>query len=61
MNEECFNLNYIPNPVLESIINVAWVSEFTYENFQDKFTNGELLNDCIDILILDPISIDKCE
>jgi hypothetical protein len=23
MNEECFNLNYIPNPVLESIINVA--------------------------------------
>ncbi|KAK2447436.1 putative terpene synthase [Trifolium repens] len=61
MNEECFNLNYIPNPVLESIINVARVSEFTYENFQDKFTNGELLKDCIDILILDPISIDKCE
>ncbi|XP_045830739.1 alpha-copaene synthase-like [Trifolium pratense] len=61
MNEECLNLDSIPNPVLETIINVARVSEFTYENFQDKFTNGELLKECVDILILDPISIEKCE
>ncbi|CAJ2655848.1 unnamed protein product [Trifolium pratense] len=60
MNEECLNLD-IPSPVLESILNVARASEFVYENFQDKYTNGELMKDSIDILILDPISIEKCE
>jgi valencene/7-epi-alpha-selinene synthase len=61
MNEECLNLDNIPSPVLESIINIARVSEFMYENFEDKYTNGELLKDYIDLLILDPISIEKCE
>ncbi|RHN59006.1 putative lyase [Medicago truncatula] len=57
MNEECLKLDCIPSPVVESIVNVARVAEFTYENFEDKYTNGELLKDYIVKLILKPISI----
>jgi valencene/7-epi-alpha-selinene synthase len=61
MNEECLNLDFIPNPVLQTIINVARGCRFMYDNFADKYTNSELLKDYIVRLILDPISIEKCE
>ncbi|XP_045827383.1 alpha-copaene synthase-like [Trifolium pratense] len=60
MNEECLNLNSIPNPVLETIINFARGCGFMYVDYADKYTNAELLKDYIVKLILDPISIEKC-
>ncbi|AES66815.2 terpene synthase family, metal-binding domain protein [Medicago truncatula] len=56
INEEFLKLDYIPNPVLECILNVARITEFTYENYEDKYTNGELLKDYVVALLIDPIS-----
>ncbi|AES66808.1 putative lyase [Medicago truncatula] len=61
MNEECLKLDNIPRPVLEFIMNVARVTEFAYENFEDKYTKPELLKDYIVALLVDPISIELSE
>ncbi|XP_027342918.1 probable terpene synthase 2 [Abrus precatorius] len=57
INEEYLKLNDIPKFVLDCVVNLARMSEFTYENHQDKFTNGELLTDCVSSLLVDPICI----
>ncbi|XP_061341817.1 (-)-germacrene D synthase-like [Gastrolobium bilobum] len=61
INEECLKLGRIPKPVLDCILNVARITEFTYANFEDKYTNGELLKDYVVALLVDPISIDQHE
>ncbi|KAK2371273.1 putative terpene synthase [Trifolium repens] len=61
INEECLNLDRIPRAVLDCILNVARVTEFTYENYEDKYTNGELLKDYVVALLVDPISIEQHE
>jgi (-)-germacrene D synthase len=61
MNEECLKLHHIPRPVLECILNVVRVIDFTYEDFEDKYTNPDLLKDYIVALLVDPISIEQCE
>lgn len=59
INEECLKSDGIQiRPVLDCILNVARVTEFTYENYEDKYTNGELLKDYIVKLLVDPISIE---
>ncbi|KAL2331533.1 hypothetical protein Fmac_019114 [Flemingia macrophylla] len=58
INEECLKLECIPKPVLDCILNVARITELTYENFEDKYTNGELLKDYIVALLVDPINIE---
>jgi len=60
MNEVCLKIENIPRPVLEIILNVARVTEFTYENFEDKYTKAELMKDYIVALLVDPISIKQC-
>ncbi|MED6207217.1 hypothetical protein PIB30_033721 [Stylosanthes scabra] len=47
----------IPEPVIDFIVNLARASEFMYANFEDKYTNCELLNDYIVALFLDPIDM----
>jgi (-)-germacrene D synthase len=61
INEECLKLDYIPKPVLECILNVVRITEFTYENYEDKYTNGELLKDYVVALLIDPISMEQHE
>ncbi|XP_027342115.1 probable terpene synthase 2 [Abrus precatorius] len=55
INEECLESNHIPRPVLECILNLGRVTEFTYDNFMDKYTNAELLK----VHVVDPISIEQ--
>ena len=56
INEECLKLEHmIPRAMLEIIVNVARVSELFYENFEDRFTNGELLKDYVVAQLVDPI------
>ncbi|GAU26345.1 hypothetical protein TSUD_101780, partial [Trifolium subterraneum] len=59
INEECLKLDKIPRSVLDCILNVARVTEFTYENYEDKYTNAELLKDYVVALLVDPISIEQ--
>ncbi|KAK7324636.1 hypothetical protein VNO77_28359 [Canavalia gladiata] len=61
INEECLKSDCIPKPVLECILNLWRITEFTYENFEDKYTNGELLKDHVAALLVDPISIELNE
>lgn len=61
INEECLKLESIPRSVLDCILNVARVTEFTYENYEDKYTNGELLKDYVVQLLIDPITIEQNE
>ncbi|CAL5200777.1 unnamed protein product [Lathyrus oleraceus] len=61
INEECLMLRSIPRSVLDCIVNVARVTEFTYENYEDKYTNGELLKDYVVQLLIDPITIEQNE
>nr|KYP35453.1 (+)-delta-cadinene synthase isozyme A [Cajanus cajan] len=61
INEECLKSKCIPKPVLDCILNVARITELTYENFKDKYTNGKLLKDYIVALLVDPISIEQHE
>jgi len=55
INEELLNLNDIPKIALDCVVNFACMSELSYENHQDKFTNGELLKDCVSSLLVDPV------
>ncbi|XLS68731.1 hypothetical protein HN51_019754 [Arachis hypogaea] len=58
INEVCLNPNnHIPKAVLECIVNLGRISEFTYANFQDRFTNGEFMKERVSELLLDPITI----
>ncbi|MED6186493.1 hypothetical protein PIB30_067180 [Stylosanthes scabra] len=58
INEECLKpKNDIPKAVIECIVNLGRISEFTYANFQDRFTNGEFMKECVSELLLDPITI----
>ncbi|QHN95861.1 putative sesquiterpene synthase [Arachis hypogaea] len=58
MNEEYLKLTEeIPRPILDCIVNLARICEFIYANFEDKYTNCELLNDHIMALLLDPIVV----
>ncbi|XP_016171890.1 probable sesquiterpene synthase isoform X1 [Arachis ipaensis] len=58
MNEEYLKLTEeIPRPILDCIVNLARICEFIYANFEDKYTNCELLNDDIMALLLDPIIV----
>ncbi|XP_020964044.1 alpha-copaene synthase-like [Arachis ipaensis] len=58
INEECLNSHdIIPKPVINCILNLARTSEMVYENFEDKYTNNQLLKDHIAALLLDPIVI----
>lgn len=61
INEECLKIENIPRPVLEIIFNVARVTEFTYENFEDKYTKAELMKDYIVAVLIDPIRIEQCK
>ncbi|KAK7272468.1 hypothetical protein RJT34_29079 [Clitoria ternatea] len=58
INEECLKLNDIPRSLLDFIVNFARISEITYENHLDRFTNGKLWKDYISSLLLVPICID---
>ncbi|MED6123095.1 hypothetical protein PIB30_046056 [Stylosanthes scabra] len=53
--EEYLKSNNIPRPVFDFIVNFGRISEFTYSNFEDKYTNVELLRDYVVELLLDPI------
>ncbi|MED6167492.1 hypothetical protein PIB30_003463 [Stylosanthes scabra] len=57
INEECLVTKNIPKPVLDCVLNLARIIEFTYANFEDKYTHGELLKDYVVALLLDPVSI----
>ncbi|XP_020964635.1 (-)-germacrene D synthase-like isoform X2 [Arachis ipaensis] len=57
VNEAYLNSHDIPKHVLDSIVNLARISEFMYENFEDKYTNNELLKNYVATLFLDPIVI----
>ncbi|KAJ1384009.1 Terpenoid cyclases/protein prenyltransferase alpha-alpha toroid [Sesbania bispinosa] len=57
INEECLKPNDIPKFVHDCVINFARICEFLYEDQEDKYTNGELLKDCISSLLIDPICI----
>ena len=61
INKECLELDFIPKSVLECMVNVARVTKFTYEDYKDKYTNGELLKDHIIALLIDPIRIEQPE
>lgn len=36
-----------------------YITEFTYENFEDKYTDGKLLKDYVVALLVDPTSIEQ--
>ncbi|KAL1299345.1 hypothetical protein HN51_043789 [Arachis hypogaea] len=58
MNEEYLKLTEkIPRSILDCIVNLARICEFLYADFEDKYTNCELLNDHIMALLLDPIIV----
>nr|KYP35890.1 (+)-delta-cadinene synthase isozyme C2 [Cajanus cajan] len=61
INEEYLNSYNIPKSVLDCVANFARMSEFSYENRQDKFTNGELLKDDVSSLLLNPICLEECK
>ncbi|KAK7272466.1 hypothetical protein RJT34_29076 [Clitoria ternatea] len=58
-NEECLKSTLIPKPALDIMLNVARLSEFIYDNFEDKYTNAELMKDYIAALLVDPICIEQ--
>ncbi|RDX83842.1 Beta-caryophyllene synthase, partial [Mucuna pruriens] len=49
----------IPKSVLDCVVNYARMSEVTYENHQDKFTNGELLKDYVSSFLMNLMFIDQ--
>ena len=55
INEACLKSDDIPKPVFGYILNSARITEFMYANFEDKYTNCELLKDYVVALLLDPI------
>ncbi|KAK7272467.1 hypothetical protein RJT34_29077 [Clitoria ternatea] len=55
INEEYLKLNDLPKSLVDWIVNLARMCEVSYENYKDRFTNGELLKDYISSLLLDPI------
>ncbi|KAL2331547.1 hypothetical protein Fmac_019128 [Flemingia macrophylla] len=57
INEEFAKLNDIPKSVLECIVNLARMTVFTYENYQDRYTHGELIKDLVSSLLLDPMPL----
>ncbi|KAL2331549.1 hypothetical protein Fmac_019130 [Flemingia macrophylla] len=59
INEEYLKLNDIPKPVLDFILNLTQMCEVSYENHQDRFTNGELLQDYVSSLLVDPMCINQ--
>ncbi|KAK7335349.1 hypothetical protein VNO80_27130 [Phaseolus coccineus] len=59
INEEYMKSSNIPKCVLDCIVNLARMSEVSYENYKDKYTNGEWLKDYVSSLLVDPVSIDQ--
>ncbi|BAT92465.1 hypothetical protein VIGAN_07119300 [Vigna angularis var. angularis] len=61
INEECIRSSddIIPKCVLDCVVNLARISEVSYENHEDKYTNADLLKDYVSSLLLDPVSIDQ--
>nr|KYP31585.1 (+)-delta-cadinene synthase isozyme XC14 [Cajanus cajan] len=59
INKEYLNLNDIPEPVLDFILNLTRMCEVSYENHQDRFTNGELLKEYVSSLLVDPMCINQ--
>jgi len=59
INEECLKSDHIPKFVLDCILNVARITELAYENFEDKYTDGQLLKDYVVALLVDPISMQE--
>ncbi|XP_047174416.1 probable terpene synthase 2 [Vigna umbellata] len=59
VNEECLKKNDIPKIALDCVANFARMSELSYENHKDKFTNGELLKDYVSSLLVDPFCLDQ--
>ncbi|XLU26798.1 hypothetical protein S245_062864 [Arachis hypogaea] len=58
VNEEYLKLiKDIPKFLIDCIVNLARITEFYYLNFEDKYTNCELLKDHIVTLFLDPIVV----
>ncbi|XP_027928308.1 probable terpene synthase 2 isoform X2 [Vigna unguiculata] len=58
INEEYMKSSDIPKGVLDCVVNLARISEVSYENHEDKYTNPELLKDCVSSLLLDPVAMD---
>jgi len=58
INEEYMNSSGIPKCVLDCIVNLARISEVSYENHEDKYTNAAL-KDYVSSLLVDPVSIDQ--
>ncbi|KAG4971883.1 hypothetical protein AAZX31_13G268000 [Glycine max] len=58
INEECLKSNDIPKSVLDCVVNLARMSMVSYENHQDKFTNGELLKGYVSSLLMDPMCLE---
>ncbi|KAL5151663.1 putative terpene synthase 2 [Glycine soja] len=59
INEECLKSNDIPKSVLDCVVNLARMSMVSYENHQDKFTNGELLKGYVSSLLMDPMCLEQ--
>ncbi|XP_014522250.1 probable terpene synthase 2 [Vigna radiata var. radiata] len=60
INEECIkSSDDIPKCVLDCAVNLARISEVSYENHEDKYTNAKLLKDYVSSLLVDPVSIDQ--
>lgn len=59
INEEYLKTSDIPKPVLECVINLPRMCEVSYENHQDKYTNGELLKDYVSSLLLESMCLDQ--
>ncbi|KAK7335352.1 hypothetical protein VNO80_27135 [Phaseolus coccineus] len=59
INEEYMKSSNIPKCVLDCIVNLARMSEVSYENYKDKYTNGEWLKDCVSSLLVDPVSVEQ--
>jgi len=57
INEENTKSSDIPKCVLDCIVNLGRMSEVSYENREDKYTNATL-KDYISSLLVDPVSID---
>ncbi|MED6140338.1 hypothetical protein PIB30_092218 [Stylosanthes scabra] len=58
INEEYLKLiKDMPEALLDLFVNLARISEFMYANFEDRYTNCQLLKDHIMALLLDPIVV----
>ncbi|RDX82063.1 (-)-germacrene D synthase, partial [Mucuna pruriens] len=61
INEEYLKLKDIPKFVLDCVVNLARMSEISYEIHQDKFINRELLKPYVSSLLLEPMCLDQQE